>query len=111
MTDEQWFQMHPDRQARIRLPIQVLVKSKQRSVGYAAECWEEFATLGDHDRSRRRIILYRLPKDNPAYDPDKQPILKIPFLAFADETIEDTDEVLLPVIHEIMSDARKRYMS
>jgi len=33
----------------------------------------------------------------------------VPFLMFADESIEDTDEVLAPILHGIMEDARARY--
>ena len=53
---------------------------------------------------RRRILLWRVPKQSPYYDKIHQPLLKIPFLAFADETIEDTDDVLLPIIEGIMSE-------
>ena len=34
----------------------------------------------------------------------KNVILKIPFLLFADETIEDDDRTLAPIVHEIMSE-------
>ena len=91
-SDKRFFEQHPDRSAHIRLPFQ-------------GECHGEFFSLGDHNRARRRIVLWRVPRDNPHYSRLKEPILKIPFLAFADETIEDTDEVLLPIIHQIMSEA------
>ena len=93
--DAEFFTFHPDRRAHIRMPI-------------GPECQQEFRSLGDHNAARRRILLWCVPEHNPHYDPVKRPILKIPFLAFADETIEDDDETLLPVIHEIMMDARKR---
>ena len=102
MTDEQFFQSYPDRQARIRLPDKVLYKDQQRAVRYLDECELEFRSLGGHDKNRRRILVWRVPKDNPFYDADKPQLLKIPFLAFADETIEDTDEILLPILDEIM---------
>ena len=92
-SDRHFFAQHPDRQARIRLP-------------YADECKGEYWSLGDHNRARRRILLWRVPRDNPHYHQLKQPLLKIPFLAFADETIEDTDAVLLPLIHDIMLNAK-----
>lgn len=95
-SDKAFFASHPDRQAHIRLP-------------YQGECHGEFWQLGDHNRARRRILLWRVPSDNPAYDPVKQPVLKIPFLAFADETIEDRDNVLLPIIEKIMADQLVRY--
>lgn len=108
MTDEQFFATHPDRLARIRLPGRELYKDRQRHVQYHSECENEFRSLGPHDSIRRRIILWRVPRDNPWYDPDKPAILKIPFLAFASETIEDRDDILLPIIHKIMTDAAAR---
>ncbi len=91
-SDKAFFAKHPDRSAHIRLP-------------YLDECRGEFFSLGEHNRARRRILLWRVPRDNPHYNSLKEPILKIPFLAFSDENIEDTDEVLLPVIHQIMIEA------
>lgn len=105
MTDEQFFAIFPDRQTRIRKPALTLVSNKQRAIGYVDECEREFRSLGAHNKDRRRILLYRLPKDNIHYDPDKPQILKIPFLLFGDETVEDRDDILLPIIHEIMENA------
>lgn len=109
--DSQFFTQWPDRHAHIRLPRQVLVRTRQRATYYEPENEREFRTLGGHDPKRRRIILWRVPADNPAYDPKQPPILKIPFLAFADEEIADRDDVLLPIVHEIMSDAAMKYGS
>ena len=92
-ADAQFFADHPDRQARIRR-------------AYDDECNGEFWSLGPHDRNRRRIVLWRVPADNPYFDPLKPQLLKIPFIAYADETIEDRDDVLLPIIHDIMRNAR-----
>jgi len=94
-SDEAFFADHPDRNARIRR-------------AYQGECEGEFWSLGEHQRERRRIILWRVPKDNPHYDPAKQQLLKIPFLAFSDETVEDRDDVLLPILHQIMIEAAAR---
>lgn len=105
--DEQFFAQHPDRQAHIRKPTFAPVRDSQRAVRYLDECELEFRSLGPHQKERRRIVLYRVPKDNPMFDPAKQQILKIPLLAFADETIEDEDRVLLPIIHRLMMDAAK----
>ena len=105
--DAQFFIDHPDRQAHIRKPSLVLGKNRQRAVGYVDECEREFRSLGDHDRTRRRILLYRLPRENLNYEPKKPQILKIPFLLFGDESVEDTDSVLLPIIHEIMTTAAR----
>ena len=91
-SDKRFFKDHPERQTHIRLP-------------HGGEASGEFWSMGDHPLTRRRILLWKVPKDNPVYDQVKEPILKIPFLAFADETIEDTDEVLIPIIHTIMTEA------
>jgi hypothetical protein len=77
-----------------------------RAAHIVGEMEREFRTLGPHRKDRRRIILWRVPSDNPFYDPRKPSILKIPFLAFADETIEDRDDILLPILHEIMMAAK-----
>jgi hypothetical protein len=100
--DAQWFKDHLDRQSHIRNPIKILVTDKQRASRYVDESEGEFWSLGDHNKDRRRILLWKVPKDNVFYDPRKPQILKIPMLAYADESIEDSDAVLLPIIHEIM---------
>jgi len=109
MTDEQFFQLFPTRNYHIRKPQLEMFIDKQRATHFADECEAEFRSLGPHKRSRRRLLLYRVPRDNPHYNPEKPPILKVPFLMFADESIEDTDEVLGPILHGIMEDARNRY--
>ena len=108
MTDEQFFQIFPDRNYHIRKPVKEITIDKQRAAHFGDECEAEFRTLGPHNRDRRRLLLYRVPRDNPWYSPDKPPILKVPFLAFADETIEDRDDILAPILHGIMEDARAR---
>lgn len=102
--DAQFFQQHPDRRARIRLPIKELFRDQQRSVRYLDESELQFRSLGAHDTNRRRIIAYRLPSDHPQAP---NHIMKIPFLLFADETIADDDKTLLPIVHEIMQEAAK----
>lgn len=94
-SDKMFFENHRDRQAHIRLPFQ-------------GEAAGEFFSLGDHQRTRRRILIWRVPRNSPYYNPIEQPILKIPFLAFADEEIADTDDVLLPIIDTIMSEAAQK---
>lgn len=100
--DAQFFAQHPDRQARIRLPSKVPHRDQQRAVRYLDEAEIEFRHLGGHDPKRRRIIAYRLPADHPSYP---NHILKLPMLAFADESISDDDETLLPIVHSIMLQA------
>ena len=102
--DAQFFTNYPDRRARIRLPSRQQFRDKQRAVRYLDECEIEFRHLGGHDPKRRRIIAYRLPTDHPTHP---NHIMKTPFLQFADETIEDRDDVLLPIVHQIMLDAIK----
>ena len=88
-SDKQFFVRNPARMAHIRLP-------------YGGECSGEFWSMGDHQRTRRRILIWRIPKDSPYYDAEKQPILKIPMLTLEGEEIADTDEVLVPLIDTIM---------
>jgi hypothetical protein len=92
-SDKGFFAAHPDRQAHIRLP-------------YKGESEGEFWNLGEHKRERRRILLWRVPMDNPYYNQLREPLLKIPFLLFSDESVEDNDVVLLPIIHQIMEQAK-----
>lgn len=104
--DAQWFTDHPDRQSHIRPPVKTLHIDKQRATRYLDECEVEFQSLGEHKKDRRRILLYRIgvpPQDG------KLPILKIPFLLFADETVEDRDDILLPIIHELMKEKAQEY--
>ena len=106
--DAAFFANHPDRQARIRLPGRGPATNAQRAVRIVEESAGEFFSLGEHDKSRRRIIIWRVPRNNLHFDPRKPPLIKIPFLAFADETIEDRDDILLPILHSIMVDAKAR---
>lgn len=93
-ADLQFFAEHPDRKSRIRAP------DGKENIG-------EFWSLGPHDSSRRRFLLWRVPKEHPAHA--MFPMLKIPFLVFSDETIEDDDKVLLPMIYEIMKEAGQKH--
>jgi hypothetical protein len=105
IDDTQFFAQHPDRQARIRLPGKQPHRDQQRAVRYLDEQELAFRQLGPHDASRRRIIVIRVPADHPEYP---NHLMQIPFLLFADETVEDTDAVLLPIVAEIMMNAAKR---
>jgi hypothetical protein len=104
--DGQWFHDHPDRSAHIREPIRQLEIDRRHGTRYVEECAGEFFSLGDHNKDRRRILLWKVPPTNPFYDPKKPAILKVPFLLFSDETCEDRDDILLPILHEIMLNAR-----
>ena len=91
--DEQFFADHADRLCHIR-PVR---KREQNS---------EFMTLGPHDRERRAILVWKVPKGHPF---GAGRIIRIPFLKFADETIEDDDRVLMPLLDQIMKNAAKEY--
>ncbi len=107
--DVQFFADHPDRYARIRLPGRGPVINAQRAVRIQDEMAGEFFSLGDHDKSRRRVLVWRVPRGNKHLSDLRAPrLLKIPFLAFADEEIADLDEVLLPLIHDIMGEAARK---
>lgn len=90
-SDKMFFEKNADRMTHIRLPF------KGESEG-------EFFSLGEHSKTQRRILLWRVSADSPYYDPVRQPLMKIPFLTFFEEVVEDTDEVLLPLIETIMQE-------
>ncbi len=90
-----WFFDRPDRQSHIRPP-------------FGNEMQGEFWSLGSHDANRRRVLLWKVPLENPFYDPKKPQILKVPMLAFADEEISDRDDILLPILHEMMSQQKAK---
>ena len=101
--DGQWFSDHADRKSHIREPRKTIeIEKRTHQTQIMSECEAEFRSLGDHNKDRRRILLWKVPKDNVYYDPKNPQILKIPFLLFSDETVEDRDDILLPLIHEIM---------
>jgi hypothetical protein len=106
--DSLFFRTHPDRYAHIREPRKMLVKLPSRAMKYVDESAGEFWSLGDHEKNRERILLWRVPESHPNYDPKEVQILRVPFLQFSDEQIEDTDAVLLPILHQIMQDAAKK---
>jgi hypothetical protein len=101
--DAQFFVDHPDRKAHIRAPRKEMVIDRQRAARVVDECEMEFRSLGDHDKDRRRILLTR--SDHRGMPIKDGKVLKISFLLYSDETVEDTDEVLLPIIFEIMANA------
>ena len=86
-SDAQFFAEHRERQAHIRN-------------AYLGECEEEFRSLGYHEKNRRRILLCRVDYQGKPL-PDSK-ILKIPMLVYSDETIVDTDQCLIPILHELM---------
>jgi hypothetical protein len=92
-ADGTYFKRYPDRCYHIRN-------------AYKGENEGEFFSLGPHEENRRRIILCRVDAMQEPLPGNK--VLKIPFLAFADESIEDDDDTLFPIVRDIMADALKR---
>ena len=91
--DKLWFQRFPRRQSHIRNPI-------------GDEMEAAFLSLGPHQADRRRILLWKVPMESRMAAGSIQ---KVCFLAFSDETIEDEDHVLMPILAEIMNQAADRY--
>lgn len=94
-SDEAFFREHPYRRFHIRKPL------------FDKEFDVQFWSLGDHDQDRRRVIAVRVSPH--AMASKGQPIIQIPFLAFADEEIADDDKTLKPIVDEMMADAAKSY--
>jgi hypothetical protein len=109
ITDEVFFQIFPDRNYHVRKPNVTLERNAQRALVPVHECEAEFSQLGPHKKSLRRILLWRVPKDNPWYNPSKPPILKIPVVDVQDKFLDDTDECLGPALDAMMRDARKQF--
>lgn len=104
MNDVEFFSNNPLRNARLRLPGKAPFKDKQRAVRYLDEFELEYRSLGRHDPKQRRVIVWRLPSDHSAFDPEHPQLLPIPYVLMEGEELTDTDEVLLPVLHQIMSE-------
>ena len=90
--DEAFFADFPDRKIHIRRPTSHM------------EFYSEFNSLGPHQYERRRVIVARVSPD--VAKRFRRELMLIPFLSFADETIEDRDDILLPILDGIMADAR-----
>lgn len=94
MADRVFFREHPERRFHIRPP-------------FGDEYRQEFRQFWMHDEDRRRIIVFKI-----AAGLAKRHMVdygRVAFLAFADETIEDTDEVVGPILAEIMGEAAQAY--
>ena len=90
--DVLWFRQQPKRQCRIRQP----------ALGEFGTAWQ---ALGMHDATRRRVLVWRVPKNNPMRGAVPDGLMRIPFLAEADETIENDDKVLLQILDGLMKAA------
>jgi hypothetical protein len=95
-SDQAFFAQHRDRRARIRKPVN------------EREFEVEFRSLGEHPYHRRRVIVVRVQPQGMMRAPGN-PLLPIPFLLFADETVADRDDTLLPIVDEVMRDAAASY--
>lgn len=100
--DKAFFQQHADRITRIRDPWRF---------GTVTECSGEFWSLGPHEIDRRAILVFRVSPAHPSYAQYPNHLLKIPLLKFADETIEDRDDILLPIIQELMQGQARRELA
>lgn len=99
VTDRQWFEQFPERQARIRDP-------------FGSELATEFHMLGPHKKDRRRILVWRAPEQNRLrllMFGLSDGLMRVPFLAFSDEAIANEDAVLLPLLDSIMRQAAEGY--
>lgn len=90
LADRAFFKEHGDRKLRIRLPIDVKYQ-------------QEFRGFGPHPEGRRRVIVARIAGMAKRHNID---FMRIPFLLFADETVEDRDDILAPILDQIMRDAK-----
>lgn len=94
LRDRIFFRTHRDRKLCIRAPIR-------------EEYVREFRGFGMHEESRRRVIVARIPAGLARrHNVD---FMRIPFLLFADKSVEDTDAVLRPILDRIMEDAAEGY--
>lgn len=92
-TDEQFFKQHTDRRARVR---------KARD----GEFKGEFASLGPHEPNRRYVIVW---KTDPVPGFSRGRVLKTPFIATADESIEDSERVARELLDGAMRQAAVSY--
>lgn len=90
LGDRTFFTSHRDRKLRIREPI-------------GEECRREFVQFGQHAEHRRRVIVSRIPAG--MMKRHNVDFMRIPFLLFADETVEDRDDILAPILGQIMRNA------
>lgn len=90
--DEHWFRLHPSRRSRIRPPV----------IGEFGAAWQ---MMGMHNITRRRVLVWRIPANNPGRGIIPDGLMRIPMLAHADETIENEDHTLLPMLDVMMKAA------
>jgi hypothetical protein len=93
MADRIWFKEHPARKMRLRPPID-------------DEYETEFRGFGMHAKDRRRIIVFRI--STGAGRRHNVDFARVAFLLFADETVEDTDEIIGPILGQLMREASER---
>lgn len=92
LDDAAFFNANPNRQIRVRRPRKFFKRNRQRGVDIVFEFAKEYAVLARHKKEQRRVLVWRIPPDNPHYDPDKPGLMQIPFFVDPGETVPDTDE-------------------
>ena len=90
--DPLYFRQQPRRSHRLRTP----------APGEFAHAWQ---TLGGHEASRRRVLVWRVPKDNPMRDAVPGGMMRIPFIMRQDEAIADDETTLATLLAHMMKDA------
>ena len=83
--DLRYFTQLPKRQTRLRTP----------APGEFVTSWR---LLGDHQPDRRRVLIWRVPADNPGRRLIEDGLMRIPILLRSDETVENDDATLLPIL-------------
>lgn len=66
----------------------------------------EFASLGPHNADRRRVLCWRA---DPQPGFSRGMVLKTPFLLFGDEEVANEDSILLPILRDIMEEAKRAH--
>lgn len=94
LADKLFFNLNRDRNLRLRRPID-------------DEYQREYRQFGLHEERRRRVIVARVPYH--MMQRHNIDFIRVPFVMFADETVEDTDAVLAPILDEMMRDAAEGY--
>ena len=107
--DARFFSENPERYYHLREPARAgyVVIDKQRAAHVADEMEAEFLALGAHDKERRRVLVWRVGPDNPFYNPDRPPLIKVPIILFDGEECIDSDDYLGPILHHIMMNVSK----
>ena len=110
--DARFFSENPERNYHIREPAKAVdvVIDKQRAAHVADEMEAQFQSLGNHDKERRRVLIWRVGPGNPFYNPDAPQLIKVPIILFDGEEGVDSDDYLGPILHHVMMNATGSFM-